>query len=318
MTRVSTSESIKKIGSFCDNIERVISGKCDTIRLVTTGLLAGGHVLIEDVPGVGKSTLARALAKSLACSFRRIQFTPDLLPSDITGIYVFNTSSHEFEFKPGPVFSSIILADEINRTTPRTQSALLEAMNAGQVTVDGNTHVLPRPFFVIATQNPLEYTGTYPLPESQLDRFALCIRMDYPDREAERAMLDNRKTGDPLDGLESVLEASDVTELIELVRRVRVEDPVVDYIQDLVEQTRSHQRLLLGASPRASLNLYRLSQAFALVNGRDYVLPDDVKELAAPVLAHRLVLRDQAPSERTLTAAADVVEEILGSIQVPL
>jgi MoxR-like ATPase len=318
MAPADMSRAVEKIRIFCGNIERVITGKPDVIRLVVTGLLAGGHVLIEDVPGVGKSTLARALAKSLSCPFRRIQFTPDLLPSDITGIYVFNTGSNEFEFKPGPVFASIILADEINRTTPRTQSALLEAMNVGEVTVDGHTHELPRPFFVIATQNPLEYTGTYPLPEAQLDRFALCIRMEYPARESERAMIEDRTRTDPLDTLQAVLEASDVRDLAARVREVRVDDSVVEYLQDVIDATRTHQRLLLGASPRASLTLFRLCQSYALVNGRDYVMPDDIKELALPALAHRLVLRDQAPSERSLTAAAGVLEDILGSVQVPL
>jgi MoxR-like ATPase len=308
----------QKLERFCRNIELVILGKPEVIRLATVGLLAGGHVLVEDVPGVGKSTLARAIAKSLSCSFRRIQFTPDLLPSDITGVSVYNSQSNEFEFKPGPVFAHVLLADEINRTTPRTQSALLEAMNVGQVTVDGRTYALPRPFMVIATQNPIEYTGTYPLPESQLDRFALRLRVDYPDRAHERQMIANRRLADPIDSLQAVLTADEALQLAEAVKRVRVEEPVVDYLQDIIEATRTHQHLAVGASPRAALSLYRLAQALAFLERREFVLPDDVKRLAVPGLAHRVVAREEARSPAAVSAGAEIIREIVGRVPVPV
>ncbi|MCX7935313.1 MAG: AAA family ATPase, partial [Planctomycetota bacterium] len=257
----------QQLSALHANISRVIHGKSAVIEKVIVGLLAEGHILLDDVPGVGKSTLAR----SLDLSFRRIQFTPDLLPSDITGMTVYNTQRNEFEFKPGPLFAHVILADEINRTTPRTQSALLEAMNEGQVTVDGHTYRLPRPFLILATENPIEFAGTYPLPESQLDRFALRLRMDYPEREAERAMVRSRQTQNPLDALAPVLGGGDILALIEAARKITVSDDVLDYLQAIILATREHPALQLGASPRATLCLIRLSQALAMVRGRAYV-----------------------------------------------
>jgi MoxR-like ATPase len=307
-----------KVRPLVANVEQVILGKTDGIRLVVIGLLAGGHVLIEDIPGVGKSTLARALARSISCEFRRIQFTPDLLPSDITGIAVYDRDEKNFAFKPGPIFAHIVLADEINRTTPRTQSALLEAMNVSMVTVDGVSHRLPRPFMVVATQNPLEFTGTYPLPESQLDRFLLRIHLDYPTPEEEKEILDRRRVDDPLESLEAVLHPDEILEMMESVRQVRVDESVLDYITTLSAKTRSHPRLFAGASPRASLGLCRAAQASAFFDGRDYVIPDDVKGLAVPVLAHRLLVKGRMRTAETASASADVVLEILESTRVPL
>jgi len=313
----SRSERWPALDRLVSHVERVIVGKRDRIEQVVIGLLAAGHVLIEDIPGVGKSTLARALARSIDGTFRRIQFTPDLLPSDITGISIFDQSSDEFVFKPGPVFAHIVLADEINRTTPRTQSALLEAMNVAQVTVDGVSHPLPDPFLVIATQNPLEFTGTYPLPESQLDRFLLRIRLDYPSHEDEKAILTSRRSIDPLDDLPPVLTAEEVRGLRRAVRAVRVEDSLVDYLTTVARSTRDHPRLAAGASPRATLGLYRACQARALLCGRDYVLPDDVKELATPVLAHRVLGRG-ASGGTDGGRQDEVIREILAAVPVPL
>jgi len=300
------------------NVERVIVGKTPSVRLVVAGLLAGGHVLIEDIPGVGKSTLARALARSTSCSFRRLQFTPDLLPSDILGLSVYDREERGFAFKPGPIFANIVLADEINRTTPRTQSALLEAMNVAMVTVDGTTHRLPSPFMVIATQNPLEFTGTFPLPESQLDRFLLRIRLDYPTPEEERTILSTRQLADPLEHLEPVLRPEDILELAERVRQVRVDPSILEYVTAVAARTRAHPRLYLGASPRASLGLCRAAQAVAFLEGRDFVLPDDVKALAVPVLSHRLLVRGRMRYAESATLTAEIVREILGEVQVPL
>lgn len=309
---------MEKIQRLCENMESVILGKPGGVRLVIIGLLSGGHVLIEDVPGVGKSTLARALARSIQGTFRRIQFTPDLLPSDITGIAVYDRDEKKFVFKPGPIFTHILLADEINRTTPRTQSALLEAMNVGQVSVDGTTYPLPRPFMVLATQNPLEYTGTYPLPESQLDRFHLRVHLNYPSREDEKKILLSRRLADPLETLEPVISAEEISKLIERVREVVLEVSILEYIQDIIEATRRHRRLVVGASPRASLNLYRTAQARAYVEGRDYVLPDDVKVLAVPVLAHRIVTREEFRTAAPSRDSVRIIQEILSAVKVPI
>jgi MoxR-like ATPase len=270
-------------------MQTVISGKPGVIRLALTVLLAEGHILIEDVPGVGKTQLAKALARSIDCSVRRVQFTPDLLPSDITGVSAFNQELREFEFKPGPIFANIVLGDEINRASPKTQSALLESMEESQVTVDGSTYHLDSPFMVIATQNPIEMEGTYPLPEAQRDRFMTRISIGYPDAEAELVMLDSHGGGSPLDQLKPVAHASDVRALVAAVREVHVSAAIRRYIIDLVNATRNSPELRLGASPRAALHLLRASRAHAALDERDFVIPDDVQSLAVPVLAHRLL-----------------------------
>jgi len=298
------------------NIEKVLVGKGGVIELTLAAVLAGGHILIEDVPGIGKTTLARTLADSLDCSFKRIQFTPDLMPSDITGIHYFNQKNGEFEFRPGPIIAQIVLADEINRATPRTQSALLEAMAENQLTVDGVTISLPTPFLVIATQNPIELEGTFPLPEAQLDRFLLRIRLGYPMEIEEEAMLERFQTGDPLADLQPVAAAQDVTGYQKLVREVYFEPVLRNYLVQLVQATRAHVDVELGASPRASMGLYRCSQALAAIRGRDYVTPDDVKTLAPYALSHRMILKSQARlRDRT---AETVVGEILDQLQVPV
>jgi MoxR-like ATPase len=281
-------------------IESVIEGKPEVIRLTLTVLLAEGHLLIEDVPGVGKTMLAKALARSLDCSVRRVQFTPDLLPSDITGVSAFNQERRDFEFKPGPVFANVVVGDEINRASPKTQSALLECMEERQVTVDGRTYILDPPFMVIATQNPIEMEGTYPLPEAQRDRFTARISMGYPERSAELEMLDVHGRSSPLDLLQPVAHAADVRRLIEVVRGLHVSDAVRNYAIDLVTATRKSPDLRLGASPRATLHLMRAGRARAAMDGRDYVLPDDLQELAVPVLAHRLLPTAEAQVEHRL------------------
>jgi MoxR-like ATPase len=297
------------------NIEKVIVGKRSTVELAVISLLCQGHLLIEDVPGVGKTMLARSLARSLGCSFSRIQFTPDMLPSDVTGVSIFNQVTREFEFRAGPVTSQIVLADEINRATPKTQAALLEAMEERQVTVDGVTHNLPRPFMVLATQNPIEYEGTFPLPEAQVDRFLMRIRLGYPSKEDEIRVLERQQFQHPFDELEQMVSVEELTEMQEAVKTVFVSPAVKQYIVDLTNQTRVHNEVYLGASPRGSLALYRTGQARACILGRDYVLPDDIKVLAVSTLAHRVIL---GPGARLRDLSAQqVVEEILNSVPVP-
>ncbi|HET9973014.1 MAG TPA: MoxR family ATPase [Streptosporangiaceae bacterium] len=296
-------------------IEAVIEGKRDAIQLTLAVLLAEGHLLIEDVPGVGKTMLAKALARAIDGSVRRVQFTPDLLPSDITGVSAYNRARDEFEFKPGPVFANIVLGDEINRASPKTQSALLESMEERQVTVDGTTYALQEPFMVIATQNPVEMEGTYPLPEAQRDRFTARISLGYPPPAAERDMLDSHGTTSPLDQLTPVARASDVQELVVAVRRVHVSDQVKDYIISLANATRTSPELRLGASPRATLHLLRASRAWAALDGRDYVIPDDVQRLARPVLAHRLLPTAEAIVERH--QPEQVVDRIVAQLPLP-
>jgi MoxR-like ATPase len=296
------------------NIEQVMVGKRREVQYVLVALLCQGHVLIEDVPGVGKTTLVRSLARSLGCEFRRIQFTPDLLPSDVTGVSVYNQKNGEFEFRPGPVMSQIVLADEINRTSPKTQSALLECMEEAQITVDGVTHHLPHPFLVLATQNPIEYEGTFPLPEAQLDRFLIRLRLGYPSAEEERLILDRSKQP-PLNELAQVLSSDDVIMLQQEVREIHVDRAIQDYIITLVHATREHKDIYLGASPRGSIALYRASQAIAMVRGRDFVTPDDVKEMAPLTLAHRLLVK---PEAQLRGAGADqLVSELLSQVRVP-
>ena len=312
-----TSGSVSQAAAnIKNNIERVLVGKGGVIELTLAAVLSSGHILIEDVPGIGKTTLARTLASSLDCTFQRIQFTPDLMPSDITGINYYNQKSGEFEFRPGPIIAQIVLADEINRATPRTQSALLEAMAERQLTVDDITITLPVPFLVIATQNPIELEGTFPLPEAQLDRFMLRLRLGYPTEDEEEAMLTRFQTADPLNDLAAVVGASDITELQETVRQVHLDPVLRNYLVQLVQATRTHADVELGASPRATLGLYRCSQALAAIRGRDYVTPDDLKTLAPLALSHRMILRSQARlRERTPEI---VIDEILAQIQVPV
>jgi MoxR-like ATPase len=309
-------EDLAKVaGRIRTAIESVIEGKPEVIRVALTVLLAEGHLLIEDVPGVGKTMLAKALARSVDCSVRRVQFTPDLLPSDITGVSAYNQEVREFEFKPGPVFANIVVGDEINRASPKTQSALLECMEERQVTVDGTTYRLEGPFMVIATQNPVEMEGTYPLPEAQRDRFTARISMGYPEPSAELEMLDVHGQSSPLDRLEPVAHAADIRTLIEVVRNVHVSAAVRQYAIDLVTATRRHPELRLGASPRATLHLVRASRALAALADRDFVLPDDVQSLAMPVLAHRLLPTAEAQVERRLPE--QVVAELVERVPVP-
>lgn len=308
--------SISGLKKLHDNVASVVLGKPEVIRLALVTLLADGHLLLEDVPGVGKTLLAKAMARSIDGTFRRIQFTPDLLPADLLGTSVFHQPSGEFRFIPGPLFSQVVLADEVNRATPRTQSALLEAMGERQISLDGVTHRLGPPFFVIATQNPYEFEGTYPLPESQLDRFLLRTDMGYPDRAAERDLLRQHREGEPVDHLKPVLHATDIMKLQERVREVKVADAIADYVLDISEATRQRPEIVLGASTRAAIGLYRAAQSSALLDDRDYVVPDDVKALAVPVLAHRLIAKAAGIGAVT-EATADAVREILATVKVP-
>ncbi len=310
--------ALAKIHDLEAALSDVIRGKSEVIRLSLVCLLARGHLLIEDVPGVGKTTLAQALARAVRCRFHRLQFTSDMLPSDVLGVTVYNAHLGDFEFKPGPVFTNFLLADEINRTTPKTQSALLEAMNESQVSIDGRSHALERPFMVIATQNPLEHHGTYPLPESQLDRFLMRIRIGYPDAASEREIL-RHAANHAGGGLAAVLPAEEIVEMQELAPAVRVEDVLVDYIMAIVAETRRHEALSLGVSPRGAQALFRAAQALAMVEGRDYAIPDDVKRLAVPVFAHRVVVNTRvALTQRTAEAAESILQEILTLVEVPL
>jgi MoxR-like ATPase len=316
-------------------IARVIRGKDEAIQLALIALLARGHLLIEDVPGVGKTTLAQALARSFHCSFQRIQFTSDMLPSDVIGISIFNQGEQRFEFKPGPIFANIVLADEINRTTPKTQSSLLEAMNEAQVTVDNHTYPLPQPFMVLATQNPIEHHGTYPLPESQLDRFLLRIRMGYPSRQNEKEILQrasnshsgakngahaaSQTSAHTPDDMETVMEASEMASLQAAVEQVRVDDSLLDYALEIIERTRKSERLILGVSPRGSLMLQRAARARAFIEGRDYCVPDDFKQLILPVFAHRVAVNTRyAASQKKDAQAEAILTEIVETTRVPL
>ena len=312
---LSAAEAHRLMRSVGDNLSLVIQGKEDKIGLVVLALIAGGHVLIEDIPGVGKTTLARALAKSVAGKFQRIQFTPDLLPTDITGINIFNQKDGSFTFNPGPVFAHILLGDEINRASPRTQSALLEAMSEEQVTVDGVSHKLPTPFIVLATQNPIDYHGTYPLPEAQLDRFMLQLDLGYPPGEKELSLLLNRTRQDPVDTISSVLTLESLEQLRNLVDLVRMDESVGEYLLKIVRASRQHPQLRLGVSTRGTLLYSRIIRARALMQERDYVIPEDVKELAVPVLAHRILLDTKA--QYGGVARAQIVADIIASIKVP-
>jgi MoxR-like ATPase len=305
----------ERFEAVASNVERVIQGKDDVVRLALICLVAEGHLLIEDVPGVGKTSLAKAMAASFDCQWHRIQFTPDLLPSDVTGVNVYNRANGRFEFRPGGIFSEIVLADEINRASPRTQSALLEAMEERQVTVDTTTYRLPSPFMVIATQNPVEHQGTYPLPDSQLDRFLMRIDVGYPDRIAEVTILETHGGADPVDELTPVVSAKEIEAMIAMARQLHVAPSIRSYVVDLAAATRQHPGVTLGMSPRASLALQRAARARAASLGRDFVTPDDVKELAPPVLAHRLSL--SAEAEMSGVAVREVLGEVLGSVPVP-
>jgi len=306
-------QTFKKI---IENVEKVILGKREAIELTLVSLACGGHVLIEDVPGVGKTSLVSSVAKSIACSFKRIQFTPDILPSDITGFSVYNPKTGNFEFKPGAVMSNIVLADEINRTSPKTQASLLEVMEEHQVTVDDVTYKVPKPFMVLATQNPVEYLGTYPLPEAQLDRFTLKISLGYPSSADESLILTRFKTHNPLHTLEPVADGNYILELQKIIREIHVDESLNQYIVNIVSATRKHPDVILGASPRGSLSLYRTSQAWAFYNGRNYVLPDDIKKMVIPVLSHRIFLKQEAKLKKI--TAEDILKDIVRNVKVPV
>ena len=314
----SSPQIARRLAELEAVLASAIRGKPEVVRLSLVCLLARGHLLIEDVPGVGKTTLAQALARAVSCRFHRLQFTSDMLPSDVLGVTIYNVRTEAFEFKPGPIFSNFLLADEINRTTPKTQSALLEAMNESQVTIDGHSHSLARPFMVIATQNPVEHHGTYPLPESQLDRFLMRLRIGYPDAANERLIVRN-SNGVPREAGASGLLAEDVLRLQEAVHGVTVEEALVDYMLAIVEKTRNHEALALGVSPRGSQALYRATQALALLAGRDFAIPDDVKRLAVPIFAHRVVINTRtALVPRRVDAGERIIEDILSQVEVPL
>jgi MoxR-like ATPase len=314
-----TSEAMEKIERLQQAIETVIKGKPEAVRLGIVVLIAGGHLLIEDVPGVGKTTLAHALARALHCSFQRIQFTSDLLPSDVIGLSIYNQHASVFEWKPGPIFANVVLADEINRTTPKTQSALLEAMAERHVTAEGVTHSLPAPFMVVATQNPIEHHGTYPLPESQLDRFMLRLRIGYPTIEDEKQILRDREYRDPLDDLRPVMTAAEIVELQRSVADVSVDDALVEYLMRIVAATRDSEMLDLGVSPRGTLALFRAAQAMALTEERSYCIPDDFKRLVVPIFAHRILVSTRfSSSMRRSEEAEAVLQEIMKTVSVPL
>ena len=297
------------------NVEKTIQGKGDVIRLALITMVAQGHVLIEDIPGVGKTMLAKSIARSVGCTWSRIQFTPDLLPTDVTGVSIYDTKAEEFDFKPGAVFANICLADEINRASPKTQAALLECMEERQVTVDGNTHELEEPFMVIATQNPIEHEGTYPLPESQLDRFTMRLSMGYPSRESELEILDRHGAEEPLRDLDPVSDPTEVVGLVKLARDVHVASSLKRYIIQITEGTRDHPDVYLGASPRSSLYLLRTARAMAASRGRDYVVPDDIKDIVIPVLAHRILLSPEAQMRGT--SAEQILDALIGRVPIP-
>ncbi|MFP7474522.1 MoxR family ATPase [Niallia taxi] len=311
-----THEANGKVNRIIENIEKVMIGKREVAELSLIALLAQGHVLLEDVPGVGKTMMVRSLAKSVGANFRRIQFTPDLLPSDVTGVSIYNPKEMEFQFLPGPILGNIILADEINRTSPKTQSALLEAMEESSVTIDGVTHKLNKPFFVMATQNPIEYEGTYPLPEAQLDRFLLKMKMGYPTHEEEMEVLTRVQTSAPIEELESVVSLEELLMLQAEVKKVYVDATIKKYIVDLATESRAHRNVYLGVSPRGSIALMRAVQSYAFVQGRDYVIPDDVQYLAKAVFSHRIILKSEAKFDGI--SAEDIMGEILAAVQVPV
>ncbi|NLV37476.1 MAG: MoxR family ATPase [Clostridiaceae bacterium] len=310
------NDSVKVLKNIIDNVEKVIVGKRYAIELAVIALICKGHVLIEDVPGVGKTSLVSSLAKSLNSSFKRIQFTPDVLPSDITGYSVYNQKTSDFEYRPGTIMSHIILADEINRTSPKTQSSLLEVMEECQVTVDGITYKVPQPFMVLATQNPVEYLGTYPLPEAQIDRFFMKISIGYPTNSEESHILSKFQFSSPLDDLQPVAQSEDILALQEEVKNIHVDQTLNNYIVDIVSQTRKHPDVALGSSPRGSLSLFRASQAWAFYNDRNYVLPDDIKKMVIPVLSHRLILKQEAKLKKI--SPEEILRAIVGRINVPV
>jgi MoxR-like ATPase len=310
------NNTLQWIEALQQNISSVVLGKAHAVRLTIIALLAEEHVLLEDVPGVGKTLLGKAIARSLTGQFHRIQFTPDLLPADITGSSLYSNQTREFLFSPGPIFANVVLADEINRTTPRTQSALLESMSEGQVSVDGQTHILPRPFMVIATQNPVEFEGTYPLPESQLDRFLLRIPLGYPDREVERRVLTSHREGEPVDSLQPVLNCEQVAGLQDIVRQVAVDDAINDYLLEIVDATRHCEDLHVGVSTRGALAWYRASQAAAMIAGRNYVVPDDVKQLAVPVLSHRVIPKGYVQGTQR-ESVESLIERLVEGVAAP-